>query len=83
MRYNTLERQARAVRAWIAAGWVCVRLDDDREIRFPAGKSRRLASAKPDQLANIELICDGASLHWPAVDEDLSVQGIIEGRFGA
>lgn len=82
MRYNTLEREARAVRAWVEAGWVCVRLDDDRELRFPATKSRRLGAATPDQLGNIEIICNGTGLHWPDVDEDLSVQGILEGRFG-
>jgi hypothetical protein len=41
-----------------------------------------LRNASPEQLRNIELICDGAGLHWPDLDEDLSVIGIIKGRFG-
>ena len=80
---NVAEREARASRVWIEAGWVCVRLDDDREIRFPAAKNRRLRAALPEQLANIEVICNGTGLHWPELDEDLSVQGIVEGRLGS
>jgi hypothetical protein len=59
-----------------------VRLADDREVRFPAAKNRRLRKGTPDQLARVELICGGTGLHWPDLDEDLSVAGIIEGRLG-
>lgn len=72
----------KATRRRIDAGWVCVRLDDDREIRFPAAKNRRLREATPGQLANVEIICNGTGLHWEELDEDLSVQGIIDGRLG-
>lgn len=84
MKYSNsvLDRPNKATRVWIESGWVCLRLDDDREIRFPAAKNRRLRAAKADQLANIEIICAGTGLHWPDLDEDLSVSGIVEGRFG-
>jgi hypothetical protein len=82
MKHSILELEAHATEAFVDAGNVCIRLDDDREIRFPASKNRRLRNATPAQLANIELICDGTGLHWPDLDEDLSVLGIIEGRFG-
>jgi len=42
-----------------------------------------LSVATPAQLNNIEIICGGTGLHWPDLDEDLSVVGILEGRFGA
>jgi hypothetical protein len=48
----------------------------------PADKNRRLHAATPEQLANIEIICNGTGLHWPDLDEDLSVLGILEGRLG-
>jgi hypothetical protein len=80
--YSVLERDARAIRAWIEGSYVCLRLSDDREIRFPASKNRKLRAARPEQLANLELICNGTGVHWPDLDEDLSVQGIVEGRFG-
>jgi hypothetical protein len=72
--------RARGVR--VDNGWVCVELEDDREIRFPISKSRRLSRASLVALRNVELICGGTGLHWPDLDEDLSVRGILEGRFG-
>ena len=80
---NNCEREAKVIRTWIDNGWVCLRLQDDREIRFLAAKNRRLRSGSPSQLANIEIICNGSGLHWPDLDEDLSVQGIVAGRLGA
>ena len=82
MRYSILELQTRAVEAVVESGFVCIRLEDGREIRFPASKNRRLRDAAPAQLANLELICNGTGLHWPDLDEDLSILGILEGRLG-
>jgi len=82
MKHSNPELQAKATEVFVEKGYVCIRLDDDREIRFPAAKNRRLRNAAPAQLANIELICNGTGLHRPDLDEDLSVIGIIEGRFG-
>jgi len=76
-----LELQHKAKRAWAEGGMICIEMDDGRQIRFPADRNRRLKSATPAQLNNIELICGGTGLHWPDLDEDLSVIGILEGRF--
>ena len=80
--YLVHEKTIKAQKAWVENEWICIRLDDDREIRFPATKNRRLAKATPEQLANVELICNGTGLHWKELDEDLSVMGILEGRLG-
>ena len=80
MKHMALE--AVATKAWCSDGWICIRLDDGRELRFPAASNRRLKSGTPEQVANIEMICEGTGLHWPDLDEDLSVQGILEGRWG-
>lgn len=82
MKYSVLELQTRATDVWVEGDWVCLRLHDGRELRFPTSKSRRLAAASPEQVAHVELICNGTGLHWPELDEDLSVVGILEGRFG-
>lgn len=82
MKHSILELQERATAVFVEKGYICIRLEDEREIRFPASKNRRLWNATPEQLGNIELICNGTGLHWPDLDEDLSVVGIIEGRFG-
>ena len=82
MKFLEVDQVARANRVRIENGWVCVSLQDGREIRFPANKSRRLVRASAKELKNVEIICNGTGLHWPDVDEDLSVQGILEGRLG-
>lgn len=81
MKYSLLELQHQAVRAWAEAGMICMELNDQRQIRFPANRNRRLSTATPAQLNHIEIICGGTGLHWPDLDEDLSVIGILEGCF--
>ncbi len=82
MRSWAADTQVKATSAWFEDGQVCVRLADDREVRFPAAKNRRLRKGTPDEISHVELICDGTGLHWPDLDEDLSVAGILEGRLG-
>ena len=71
----------KVTKVWYESGFVCLLLADRKEIRFPVDLNRKLRSASIDQLKNIEIICNGTGLHWPDLDEDLSVSGIIEGRF--
>ena len=39
----------------------------------------RLLRATPTQRANWELLGRGIGIHWPDVDEDLSVEGLLRG----
>ena len=39
--------------------------------------SPRLATASPDDQARVEISPSGYGLHWPTVDEDLSVTGLM------
>ncbi|HLA36397.1 MAG TPA: DUF2442 domain-containing protein [Rhodocyclaceae bacterium] len=71
----------RALRAWVADRVVFVELTDGRQIGFPAARFRRLASASDKHLAEVELCVNGAALRWEALDEDITVRGIVEGRF--
>jgi hypothetical protein len=82
MKYTVAELNFVATKAWYDDGMICVLLDDGREIRFPVYLNERLKNAKPSVLDNIEIICNGTGLHWPELDEDLSVAGIMEGRVG-
>lgn len=58
---------------------ITARLVDGRTISVPLVWSWRLAEATPAQRARWELIGDGEGVHWPDVDEDLSVRGMLEG----
>ncbi len=42
-------------------------------------RSRRLAAATPEQLANFEIAASGYGIHWPDVDEDITIDGLIRG----
>src|SRR6266404_8907364 len=50
------------------------RLVDGRGISVPLAWSWRLSDATPEQRNKYEIIGDGQGVHWPDVDEDLSVE---------
>ena len=54
-------------------------LVDGRVISVPLVWSWRLSDATPAQRNNYEIIGDGQSVHWPDIDEDLSVEGMFNG----
>ena len=55
-------------------------LADGREIWVPLEFYPRLKNATKEQREAYEIIGLGTGIHWPEIDEDLSVEGIIEGR---
>jgi hypothetical protein len=67
---------------WYENGMICLLMTDKKEIRFPVEVNSKLKKATDKQRGNIEITCGGTGLHWPDLDEDLSVAGIIEGRYG-
>jgi hypothetical protein len=54
-------------------------LVDGRVVSVPLAWSWRLSEATPTQRNNFEIIGDGYGVHWPDVDEDLSVEGMLHG----
>lgn len=54
-------------------------LMDGRVVSVPLAWSWRLSDATPAQRNNFEIIGDGQGVHWPDVDEDLSVEGMFHG----
>jgi len=61
------------------ADTLIVDLADGRTVSVPLAWYPRLLHASPAQRAHWELSCAGYGIHWPEIDEDLSVQGIIQG----
>jgi len=57
-----------------------VELADGRSISAPLVWFPRLSKASKEQLENWELLGDGEGIHWPDVDEDLSVIGLLMGN---
>ena len=56
---------------------------DGRRMTAPLWKYPRLLHATPKQRESWRLIGPGEGIHWPEIDEDLSVAGILEGRAAA
>ena len=56
-----------------------VSLTDGRVIGVPLAWFPLLANATPEQRALCEIGGGGTSLHWPEIDEDLSVAGLMAG----
>lgn len=54
-------------------------LTDGRRISVPLAWSWRLSEATPEQRANVRLTGSGKGAHWPDVDEDISVWGMLHG----
>jgi hypothetical protein len=54
-------------------------LHDGREIRTPLAWFPRLANAGPKERAVWEPAAAGHGIHWPLIDEDLSVDGLLRG----
>jgi hypothetical protein len=71
-----------AEKAWYLDRMICIRMSDKKEVRFPVEENSKLSAATNFQRNNIEVICGGTGLHWPDLDEDLSIAGIMEGRYG-
>ncbi len=83
MKYMVAELMFKADKAWYEDGFICLQLTDKRQVRFPIELNKKLKDAPVEKVKNIELICNGTGLHWPDLNEDLTVTGIMEGRFGA
>ena len=57
-----------------------VELADGRSISAPLIWFSRLSKASKEQLKNWKILGDGEGIHWPDVDEDLSVAGLLIGN---
>lgn len=62
---------------------VVVKLNTDVQISFPSRLAEGLADAAPDDLATIEISPSGLGLHWPTLDVDLYVPGLLVGQLGS
>ena len=59
---------------------LAVDLADGRTITAPLAWFPRLAHAASAELKNWRLIARGEGIHWPDLDEDISVESLLAGR---
>ena len=56
-----------------------VELVDGRVVSVPLAWYPRLAEGSPAERRRWELLGPGIGVHWPALDEDISVEGLLHG----
>lgn len=70
---------SRAVAVAVDDDDLTVDLADGRRLTVPLAWFPRLLHANAEQRRNWRLVGDGHGIHWPDVDEDLSVSGLLRG----
>jgi hypothetical protein len=70
---------ARIQKVRVTEDEIVAHLVDGRVISVPLAWSWRLSQATPAQRARFRLIGSGYGIHWPDVDEDISVEGMLHG----
>jgi hypothetical protein len=70
----------KAVEVSITDDTLAVDLSDGRTLLVPLIWYPRLWHGRPEERANWRLIGDGEGVHWPALDEDISIEGLILGK---
>ncbi len=75
-----LETEQLAARVEVDEARLTVYLTDGRLVAVPLDWYPRLKHGTPAERVRWELIADGEGIHWPDLDEDIEVQGLIEGR---
>jgi hypothetical protein len=79
MRSLEVEPNPRAQHVVLTDDELVVYLRDGRKISAPLAWFPRLLNGTPEQRHEWELLGDGEGIHWPQLDEDLSVAGLLRG----
>ncbi len=77
---NTVENsEPRMMALNVTEDLIIAELEDGRTISVPLAWSWRLSEATPKQRNNFVIIGSGEGAHWPDIDEDISVRGMLSG----
>ena len=76
---NSLTKiKVKAKDIWFTDDILYVRLEDGREIGTPLAWFPKLLSATKSQRDSWKLIGNGIGIHWAEIDEDISVEALIQ-----
>lgn len=75
-----LETEPEVVRVEVSDERVSAHLTDGRTISAPLSWYPRLAHGTAEERARYELSGGGYGIHWPDLDEDISIENLLEGR---
>ena len=80
MNSSVLEKQAAAVNVALTSDSLIVDLADGRSVSVPLAWYPRLLHGTPKQRAQWRLVGRGEGIHWPDLDEDISVENVVLGK---
>jgi hypothetical protein len=72
--------EARAQEVRVGADSLVVELVDGRTLTVPLAWFPRLWYGSEEERARFEILGDGRYVHWPDLDEDLTIAGMLAGR---
>ena len=78
-----IKPRARAARYDRDSGRIVIDLVSGATFSFPANLAQGLEQASAEQLEAVEVAGAGFGLHWEELDADLTVEGLLAGRFGS
>ncbi len=70
----------RAVHVAVTDDTLAVDLEDGRSISVPIVWYPRLTHGTPEERANFQISGGGYGIHWPELDEDIGVEGLLLGK---
>jgi hypothetical protein len=73
----------RAVNVSVTDDSLSVDLEDGRTIAVPIGWYPRLAYGTPEERSHWQMSGAGRAIHWPDLDEDIGVEGLLLGKKSA
>ena len=76
----TKQIEIRATSVRVSGDALIVDLSDGRTVSAPLAWYPRLLNGTTAERDDHQFIGDGAGIHWPQLDEDISVEGILAGR---
>ncbi len=70
----------RAIEVTVTEDTLSVDLEDGRTVSVPIGWYPRLANGTPVERANFQISGAGLGIHWPDLDEDIGIEGLLLGK---
>ena len=77
---SSLTAEAKAQNVSVGDDTLAVDLSDGRTISVPLAWFPRLLHGTPEERSNWRFIGDREGIHWPDLDEDISVENLLAGK---
>lgn len=79
---QTPEPRARSVHFDVGSKRLKIELQDGVAVMIPTALIQGLDKATVKEIEAVEMLADGYALHWPGLDIDATVAGLVSGIFG-